>query len=360
MILIKYTLKQMCKNHLIILILLFLVCICQKLIKILGIEHNTSISLIILYIILNIPELSKLLIPFSLFLSVIITYYKLHIHNEILAMYSCGMSKYILIQSVLLYSSIVLCIAFTNLFWLYPYCKQYQDNVLEEVKKHTYFNIYIDKKFQLFSQKNLALLINNINNKKLENVFIANKQKNGYNNTINIITAEQGNIYNNLNHSQAIILNKGTYYKIDNNQKIYTNICITNFSQYKTLIDYNFNFLKKPYKTIDQMSINQLWHSSLEEAYLELSWRLTLLISILIMPTIALLLIINIIYKYLPNFLLSIILYIIFFLSHILLRFYYISSPIHSIIEMWLINLIYLILIYLINIRKTFLLKSFF
>lgn len=360
MILIKYTLNQVFKNQLIILMLLFLVCICQKLIKILGLENNVSILLIILYLSLNIPELGKLLIPFSLFLSVIITYYRLHMHNEILAMYSCGINKYILMQSVLLCSIIISCIAFINLSWICPYCKKYQDHISFEIRKNTHFNINVDKKFQLFSNKNLVLLVDTINGKKLNNIFMASKQKNKYNNIINVITAKQGVVCNNLNNFQSIILNTGTYYKIQNNQKILTEICITNFAKYQISIDCKFDDLKKIHETTDYMSMNQLWNSPLSEAQIEFNWRLTLLMSIFIMPIIALLLVINISYQYSSSFLLSMILYITFFILHILLRFYYISSSINSIIWIWLINLFYLILICLINFKEKILERYFF
>lgn len=358
MILIQYILKKLFKNQLIILVLLCLVCICQKLIKILGSDNNIPTYFIILYLILNIPELNKLLIPFSLFLSVIITHYQFHMHNEILAMYSCGANKYTLIRSILLCSTISSCTAFINSSWISPYCEQYQNNILSEFKKNTHFDVYTEKKFQLFPNKHLILFVHHINNKKLQNIFIASKKQTEHNDIISIITANQGNIYNDSNNFQSIILNQGTFYEFHKNKDIYTNICITDFFKHHILIDYNSKSLPEKHTTINHMFINQLWNSSLPEAHIELNWRLTLIISIFIMPMLTLLLIINISHQFLLSFLLSIILYVIFFILHILLRSCSISSSINSTVYVWSINFIYFIIICLINFQKNFSFKN--
>lgn len=352
MILIQYTLKKVFKNQVIILVLLCLVCICQKLINILGSNNNISTYFIILYLILNIPELGKLLIPFSLFLSVIITYYQFYTHNEILAMYSCGANKYTLIKSILFCSTISACIAFINTSWIYPYCEQYQYNISSRFKKNMYLNICTEKKFQLFPNKHLILFVDHINNKKLQNIFIANTKQNEYNNIISIITANQGNIYNNPNNFQSITLNQGTYYQFYKNKETYTNICITNFTQHHMLINNNSKLPLKKHQTINHMFINQLWNSSLIEAKIELHWQLTLIISIFILPMLALLLINDMSCQFSLKSLLSMILYIIFFILHILLRSYSISSSTNTIVWVWLVNFIYFIIIYLINFSK--------
>lgn len=361
MILTKYILKKIFKNQLIILTILLLFCICQKLIKILGSDNIIPIHLILLYFIINIPELSKLIIPFSLFLSVIITYYKLHIHNEILAMYSCAIKKSFFIQNILLYSFIIAYIAFINISWLSPYCEQYRNYILSKINKNTYFNQLIEKKFYFFPDKKIVLFINHINNTKLENIFMIQTQHNTTNDTFSIITAEQGNIQYNYNYLLSITFNIGNYYEIP---YIYTtthsNIYLTNFSKYHTLIDYRSNLLYKAHHTINNMSISQLWKLATKEAKIEYSWRFTLLISIFVLPLIALLLTINIIQNYLLNFLLAIILYAFFFLSQILLRSYAILNYTNAIIWIWLINFIYFIIALLISLSHNFKLKIFF
>lgn len=361
MILSKYIYKKIFKNQLIILILLLLVCICQQLIKILGLGNNAAMYLIFLYLIFNIPELAKLTIPFSLFLSVIITFYRFHIQNEIIAMYSCGIKKYFFFQKILLYSFIIVCFAFINMSWLTAYCEQYQNNILYKIKKNVNFNKFIEKKFEFFPNKNLVLFIDTIDNKILYDVFIIKKRKIDNNDIYDIIIADQGSIYRDCNGAQSVVLQAGSYYKIQHNQTKHPQIYITNFFQNQMLINYNnTNFPFKEYNIISSMSIGQLWGSSTIATKIERNWRLTLLISILMMPLIALLFMTNITRHHLPNFLLAIILYTFFFVLNILLRSCVILHCSYASILIVFINCIFFIVSYSISLWKYFLLKIFF
>lgn len=359
MILTKYIFKKIFRNQLIILILLFFICICQKLIKVFGLDNNMPIDLIFLYLFASIPELGKLIIPFSLFLSVIITYYYFHIHNEILAMYSCAIKKSFFIQKILLYSLIIAYLALINISWLSPYCEQYRNHILCEMKKNSDFDKLIEKKFQLFSEKKIVLFINRIHDTTLQDIFIV-KNKKYSDNTVSVMIADQGDVYCQHKYVQSIFLKTGTYYEINRKCAMNSNTYVTNFSRHQILINYNSNLVNKMHANISNMFTSQLFHDLTVEAQIELNWRLTLLISIVMMPLIAVLLMANISYNYLPHFLLAIILYIIFFLSHILLRSYAILYSSNFILWTGLVNFIYFIIGYLINVWKNFRLNNFF
>lgn len=359
MILTKYIFKEMFKNQLIILVILFLVCFFQKLIRVYGLENNISPYLVFLCLILYIPELSKLIMPFSLFLSIIITCYRLHIHNEILAMYVCTVKKSFLIQIILLYSFIVLCIAFINMSWISFYCEKYKNKILFKIENSMYPNKLIEKKIQLFFDNKLVLFVDTIDNEILKNIFLF-KKYDKTNTVFSIITSAQSSVDYKDNCIQSIILDTGNYYEIDFNQATFSNIYVTEFSQHQLIIDYNFNFLDKVCTNINSMSINQLWNAITIESQIEFDWRLNLLISILIMPLIASLLMISITEHYVFRFILAIVLYIFFFLSHITLRFYAILDYENSFIYMWLINLIYFIIVILVGLWDRFRFNKFF
>ncbi|ADV33449.1 putative permease [Candidatus Blochmanniella vafra str. BVAF] len=354
MILIRYIIKEVFRNQLIILILLFLVCICQKLIKIVGVDNPIPVYLIFLHLTLNIPELGKLVIPFSLFLSVFITCYRFHLHNEILAMYSCAINRFFFVKSIFLYSIIVFIISLINVMWLSPYCEQLRYVTLSSINKNIYSIKLVEKKFLLMLSKHTVFFIKKIKNKNLQYIFIVKKNHhiNGSNVCV-IITANNGDVYNYSNNLKAITLKSGTYYEIHYDQLIFTNIYISDFSRYHTLIDYNMKSPQKGFKIVEHMTISQLiCHDSLPEKYIELNWRFTLLVSIIIMPIIALLLVINISNGYFLNFVLAISLYILFFMLHILLRFSITLDYRDSMLYMGGVNVIYFIIALLMNLGK--------
>ncbi|WP_159714932.1 LptF/LptG family permease [Blochmannia endosymbiont of Camponotus nipponensis] len=360
MIFTKYILKEIFKNQLIILILLFFVCFCQKLIKMLSliIDSNISMHLIFLCLGLNIPEVGKLLVPLSVFLSVLITFYRLHIHNEIIAMYSCAVDKYILIRSVFFFSGIVAIFAIINIAWLSPYCANYQSRLSYEIKRNINVSVFSEKKFQLLVDKYLILFVNSIQGNKLKQIFLAKTNQDKDSNIFTIITADQGNVYQQVDGSRSIILEKGTCYNIYNKCELFKNICVTDFSQYKMLFSNTFDSFLQENKSVNQMSMCQLWCSSEPEMQVELHWRFTLLISIFIMPMITTLLIITVSHNYLTNLFLTVVLYTIFFILHIFLRSYALLEKINPIVWVWVINAVYLLIVLLLNLWDTSCIKK--
>ncbi|URJ32264.1 LPS export ABC transporter permease LptF [Blochmannia endosymbiont of Camponotus sp.] len=351
MIFTKYILKEIFKNQLIILTLLFLVCFCQKLIRMLGlvIDSNISIYLIFLCLGLSMPESGKLLIPFSVFLSVLVTFYRLHAHNEIIAMYSCAVDKYIFLRSMFVFSWIVATFTMINIAWLSPYCSSYQSRLLYKIKENINLVVLSEKKFQPLVTKYLILFAGSIQGSKLKNVFLSKINPDKDNNMFIIITSDQGSIRRNPDGSRLIILENGTYYEIYNKCELCKDVLITDFSQYQMLINNTIKTLYKENESVDHMSMHQLWCSDKLEMRVELHWRLTLLVSIFLMPMIATLLITVVSYNYLVNLLVTVFLYIIFFIFHILLRSCVLLDNINPIVWMWVINSIYLSIVLLLN-----------
>lgn len=353
MILIKYIVKEVYKNQLIVLLVLFLVCLCQKFLKMLHliVDENISVFLIFMCVGLNIPELSKLVIPFSIFISVPITFYKLYIHNEILAMYSCAVDKYIFVRSILLCTGIILIFSSINIAWLAPYCGYYQNKLLSEINNLDLIT-FNERKFQSLINKRSIMFVDDIQEKKLRHVFLTRKEKD----VLTVITADRGNIYHLYNGSTLIILKKGICYEIHSKKKLYEDIFISKFSQYQTCLDQNIKISRRK-NEINCMSMCQLLNSLSSEARIEFHWRLTLLISTVIMPVIAMLLFINIVPNYFLFIMLMIFLYVMFFLSHVLLRFYTFSMIDNPIIWMWGVNIFYFIIAGILNLWNSFYIK---
>lgn len=355
MILIKYIVREAFKNQLIVLIILFLVCLCQKFIKMLNlfVDGNVSIYLIFMFIGLSIPELSKLIIPFSVFISVPITFYRLHMHNEILAIYICSIDKYIFIKSILYFAGIISVFSWINMLWLSPYCGYYQNKLLFELNKNVDLIALTEKKFQSLGNEHSVFFIENISKNKMKNIFLVRKNKEA----LTVIIANQGNICYLSDRLKLIILEKGICYEIYNKHKLCENIYVSKFHHYKTYLDRNFKILHKK-NEISYMSVFQLLNSCVYEAHLELHWRLTLLISIIVMPIIATLLFVTIVPNYISCTIFLIFLYVTFFLLHILLRFYFFKNINNPIIWIWGINIMYIIVALVLNLWNSFYIKK--
>lgn len=357
MILVKYITKEICKNQLIILVILFLICLCQKFLKMLNLvaHENISVYFIFLCIGLNIPELGKLIIPFSAFISVPITFYRLHMHNEILAMYVCSVNKYVFIKSILFFSAVILIFSIINMSWLSPYCGYYQNKLLFKIYKDIDLMMLTEKKFQLLNNKRLVLFIDNIQNKELNNIFLIQKDKD----MLTVVIANQANIHYVSDETTLVMLERGTCYEIYNRKKLYEDIFLSKFFHYQIYLDCNVKILRLK-NEINYMSWLQLWNSYAYEARLELHWRFTLLISIVITSIISTLLFINIVPNYFILAIFIVFLYVIFFLLHVLLRFYIFLELSNPIVWMWGCNIFYCIIAGILNVWNSFYIKEMY
>lgn len=340
MILVKYITKELCKNQLIVFFVLLLVCLCQKFLKMLhlAVYENISIYLFVMCIGLNMPELGKLIIPCSVFISVPITFYRLYVHNEILAMYACSVDKYIFVKSILFFSGVVLIFAWFNISWLSPYCGHYQNALLSEIRKNINLVVLTEKRFQLLENKCLVIFIEHIQRKRLNRVFLVRHDKD----TLTAIIAKQGDVYYLLNELN-VILNSGICYEIYNKKNLYEDICVSEFLQCQMCFDRDVKTVWRRSES-NYMSMCQLWHACSYESRVELHWRLTLLISIVIMSIIAMLLFIKVAPHYFLLVALMMCLYITFFFFHILLRFYIFVDVFYPIMWMWGVNIIYCVI----------------
>lgn len=357
MILIHYIIKEVYKNQLIVLMILFLVCVCQKFLKMLNlvVDENVSFFFVIVCLLLSIPELGKLIVPFSLFISVPITFYRLHIYNEIIAMCVCSVNRYIFIGSVLFFSGIVVIFLGVNILWLAPYCGYYQHKVFSEVYKNIDYSMLTERKIQFLADKRLVLFVDSIQDAVLKHVFLTRKN----NDALTIIVADQGDICHVSNVLKIITLTRGMCCEIFNKNKLYEEICISKFLKYQISLDQDNKML--PVKNeVNFMSIYQLWTASSREACIEFHWRLTLLVSVIIMPIISTLLFIMIPASYLFFTVLVFILHIIFFLLQIYLRFYMFSDVTDSVMYMWSINIIYLLIAGFLNFRDSLCVRRLF
>lgn len=357
MILTKYIIKELCKNQLIVLVILFLVCICQKFLKMVNlvVDGNISICLIFICIALSIPELGKLIIPFSVLVSVPLTFYRLHVHNEILGMYICAINKCIFIKGTLFFSGIILILSGINVTYVSPYCGLYQNKLLFEMYHNVNLVMLTEKKFQVLINKCLVLFIDDIRKKSLYNVFLSNKDKDIF----TTIIAEQAEICYMPNGMKLVNLERGICYEIYNKNKLYEDVFITKFAQYQLCLDQNIKILSLKNK-INYMTMCQLWHSSSYEARIEFHWRLILLVSVIIMPMITTLLFITITPNYLFLMILTFFLYVMFFVLQILLRFYMFVDTFNPIIYMWKINIIYFMIIGILNFWNSYYIRKIF
>ncbi|UAJ65841.1 LPS export ABC transporter permease LptF [Candidatus Schneideria nysicola] len=351
MIIIRYLILESIKSQLAILFVLIIIFSCQKFIRILWevVEGDLPLYLVGCLLGLSISEFLKFFLPLSLLLALLITLSRLYVDNEIIIIYSCGIGKKIIFLAVIILVLMNAMMTTINVMWFAPFSSHYYHNLLWKVKSHTNLSKLMEGHFQKIGNTRSVLFINKVQGKKMQNIFFAQfDSKLGY--YPFIVLAKEGEIQNESQSQQkSIILKTGIQYAI-----LPQNLTVTHFGEYQGLLNnpmtYSFNIR---YEMIP--SLGELWHSNQKKFREELHWRLTLILSVLIMALISIPLSTTV--KCRNRFCIypiAILLYLTFFLFQTLLR--YNSMKIESdsvLLMMWMINVVYLFFAIVLNFRDS-------
>ena len=143
-----------------------------------SIAGNLESELILSILFLRSPEFINLLIPLSLFLSVLIVLGRLYTDNEIYSYYSAGYSKIVFIRSFLPQTLFLTLISVFLSFYITPDFEKRADEVLNYST--------LEKKLDLLNENELSFISNN------SYLFFSSRDGGYFNKTIFIEDSDQG------------------------------------------------------------------------------------------------------------------------------------------------------------------------
>ena len=283
MIIRRYLIKETMKTQGAILFILLLIFFSQKLIRVLSSAIDGSIprDLIMPLLVLGVSNMADLILPLSLFLGVLVTFGRLYSDSEMVAMHACGVKKRLNYQVVFLLCVMTCTLTALNSLWFGPWSSVKQDQLVENAKINPSLAGLLAGQFQQTPDGNSVIYIGNVDNNKLDNVFIA--QINPRNNQRpSIIIANKGKTEEDADGNQIITLEDANRYEGTAQLKDFR---ISNFHNYLGIIkpkelDTNVDDDKAD---VQQLGLLELHQNSTAKAQAELYWRLTLIISVPLM-----------------------------------------------------------------------------
>ena len=283
MIIRRYLIKETMKTQGAILFILLLIFFSQKLIKILSSAIDGSIprDLIMPLLVLGVSNMADLILPLSLFLGVLVTFGRFYSDSEMVAMHACGVKRRLNYQVVFLLCVMTCTLTALNSLWFGPWSSVKQDQLVENAKINPSLAGLLAGQFQQTPDGNSVIYIGNVDNNKLDNVFIA--QINPRNNQRpSIIIANKGKTEEDADGNQIITLEDANRYEGTVQLKDFR---ISNFHNYLGII--------KPKELdtsvyddkadVQQLGLLELQQNPTAKAQAELYWRLTLIISVPLM-----------------------------------------------------------------------------
>ncbi|MDT9587214.1 MAG: LPS export ABC transporter permease LptF [Candidatus Arsenophonus melophagi] len=350
MIIIRYLVKEILKSQIAILGILILIFFSQKIIGILNsaAQGNIPSHLVFPLLWLGIPEMAQWIFPLSVFLGILMTYSKLYINSEITVMYACGFTNQVLVIAALILAACTAIMATINVAWILPLSAKYQEQSLADAKANLSLVSMIEGQFKTTKDQNIVLYISDVKGKNFTDIFMAQLRQIN-NQRPSVVIAEKGRIQEDQNGNQIVILDKGTRYE---GTALFRNFRITDFKDYQAVIDHKETVVTAD--KIEQKDLLQLWHASDAEAKAELHWRLTVVVSALIMALIGVpLSAVNPRHGRVLSMIPAMLLYLFFFLLQSTVHAHAKMDEINPRITMWLVNVAFLLLALILNLWDT-------
>ncbi|KEY57519.1 LPS export ABC transporter permease LptF [Serratia sp. DD3] len=350
MIIIRYLVRETLKSQIAILFILLLIFFCQNLVRVLGdaVDGNIPTNLVLSLLALGVPKMAQLILPLSLFLALLMTLGRLYTESEITVMQACGLGKRTLIIAAMVLALFTSLVAAVNVFWLGPWAAGHQDSVIAEAKANPSIAGLTEGRFQSSQDGNVVLFVSKIKDNTFTDVFLAQLRPSG-NQRPSVVVAEHGVITQNPDGSQAVMLDKGTRFE---GTALLRDFRVTDFTDYKAIIGHKT--VTTDNNQSDKLLMRTLWKSDDPDARAELHWRLTLVISVVLMALLVVpLSVVNPRQGRVVSMLPAILLYLIFFLLQTSIRSNAGKGKVDPMLWMWLVNLMYFVLALLLNLWDT-------
>ncbi|PVZ89140.1 LPS export ABC transporter permease LptF [Serratia sp. S1B] len=350
MIIIRYLVRETLKSQIAILFILLLIFFCQNLVRVLGdaVDGNIPTNLVLSLLALGVPKMAQLILPLSLFLGLLMTLGRLYTESEITVMQACGLGKRTLIIAAMVLALFTSLLAAVNVFWLNPWAAIHQDDVIAEAKANPTIAGLTEGRFQSSQDGNLVLFVSNIKDNTFTDVFLAQLRPSG-NQRPSVVVAEHGVISQKPDGSQVVTLNKGTRFE---GTALLRDFRVTDFTDYKAVIGHKT--VTTDNNQSDKLLMRTLWKSDDPDARAEFHWRLTLVVSVVLMALLVVpLSAVNPRQGRVVSMLPAVLLYLIFFLLQTSLRSNAGKGKVDPMLWMWLVNLMYFLLALLLNLWDT-------
>jgi lipopolysaccharide export system permease protein len=281
----KYLSRQVYQLLLGITVVLIMVALFSRFIQYLGQAAIGELSsdILVWIVLYRMPDFLLIILPLSLFLSVLVTYSRLYAENEMTIIFNSGMSEWTLLAYTQLIAAIILATVAILSFQLAPWGLRNTESLLLQQGKLTEVDMITAGRFQTFDLGSRVtysdrVIENSSGQRELQNVFVA----------VPVPDSAVGSRIILADFARAIVSGEDRYLELENVRQIEGEPGQTDFSisRFETQI-----FLLPESEEVEEIDgeatlpLSELLGSNNSRLVAELQWRLSLvlLVPILIM-----------------------------------------------------------------------------
>jgi lipopolysaccharide export system permease protein len=279
-----YLIKELIKTFFAVFLVIFLILLSTQVLRVLSAVSSGAVTMDVVFILLGLTNLQSIatLFPISLFLSIIIALSRFYKDSEIIAMWACGISPKIILTS--LFPVIIAFVVIEFIFALHvsPWAHAQINHVKNHVASNADVDLLESGRFNIFANGERVLYVEEIDKEGvLNHVFL--RITNGVENS-SVIFADKARIKtDDKSDARYIVFTNGYRYDGmagDDDYRVVT------FDEYGVLIvkpkvsDVKYDNDEKSFKTLINESDNK-------KVMAEIQWRISLVLSLLILSLLA-------------------------------------------------------------------------
>lgn len=286
MIVFRYLIREVLKAQIAVLSVLLAIFISQQFVRILADASDGEFpaSLVLTLIGLNLPELTVLILPLSLFLGILLAHGRMYAENEMVVFHGVGISEWYVTRVTLILA--LLNSLFTGYLALYvaPWAQDKQHAVLEKAQSEAGLAALVQGRFQTSANGRAVLFVEKISkDNELEKVFVAQlpdaEDESG---VTNLVVAHGGRVVEDATGGQRLKLDDGVRYQGAPNRVDYQMI---EFGGYQMQL--KEQEVDERDRKLSAVPFKELLNTPGPEAVAEFHWRLAIPLAIPLMTLIA-------------------------------------------------------------------------
>ena len=289
-IIFRYLLKEVSKTQLAVFFVLMSIFVSRKFVAVLADASEGGIPghLVMTFIGLYVPYLTGMILPLSFFLGVLLAYGRIYADNEMVVFHACGISEWYVVRVTLILALVTAIITGFFTFYLTPLVSQYETQIKATIAADTGLSSLVAGRFQKTGNNKAVVFIHekDRHNNTLQKVFMAQlpDQQSDDKTIINysIVYAKQGQVIEEDNGAQRLILNDGIRYQSNPNNKEFRSVAFKNY-----YIQIQDKKVEHQRLKISATKTQNLFGQADPEYLAEFHWRLAFPLTVIMLTLIA-------------------------------------------------------------------------
>jgi len=275
----RYLLRETFKSQLAVFLVLMAIFVTQKFVRVLAEASSGDIpaGLVLGFLSLKVPSLATLILPLSLFLGIMLAHGRLYVDSEMSVMRACGISEWYVARVMLTLGLLMAIVTACLTLWLSPLAVEREYQLEEQAIAESGLSTVIPGRFQETANRKAVIFVHDIgaDDNQLEGVFVALHGSDPSKQDIHLVYAEQGNVIEDVDGSQKLVLDRGHQYE---GQKERLDFNIVNFEQYRIQIAEQQAETKR--RKLTAYPTEKLLDDDSLDAIAELQWRIAIPLSL--------------------------------------------------------------------------------